>query len=431
MTMGDFLGILSVTLLVFAAGAVHVVVHEVAHALAARMTGIGVPEVTMGAGKAWLRFRLFGTVVKVGGFNGGVTQLEPRSEAGLRCRLAAVTAAGPLSNLALALVSWLLLAGASAGSLAELVRWALVVLGVLITVVNLLPLTLQGGAVRSDGALLLSLARGGRRSARQALAAGRLSVAMRRHAAGELPGESGNRPGDEGPIDRSDPVILGVEGTRRIFTGELDQAVALLREAAPLPQDDHTRAMTLNNLAWALLLSRPDGWLLEADQTSAEALRLQPWEKTFDSTRGCVLVELGELVEGRDLLRQCDLDEAASRDRAFVLDHLLRAEARMGNLYGARAALLQLIADGADEHIVITSRALLRPMEVEHALSSLLGPDGRFVWPEHREGDEISWHVAEMRSALTAFVRESDGDPRGDQVRVALGGLNPAGPATS
>ncbi len=420
--MAEFLGVLSVTLLVFGVGAVHVVVHEAAHALTARGMGVGVPEVSVGGNRPWLRFRLFGTVVKVGGFNGGATHLEPRSEAGLRAKLAVVTVAGPLSNLALALVVWLLLAGAPAGSLAELARWALVVLGVLIAVVNLLPLTLQDGAVRTDGAALLSLARGGQRSARQALAAGRLSAEMRRHAAGESPGHSDPGPVDDEPVDHSDPVLLGVEGTRGIFTGELDKAVALLREAAQLPQDDHTRAMTLNNLAWALLLSRPDGWLPEADEASAEARRLHPGEEAFSSTRGCVLVELGGLVEGRDLLRRCDLGEAAPSDRAFVLNHLLRAEALTGNLYGARAALFRLIADGASEEIVTASRALLRPMEVEHALSNMLDPDGRIVWPEHRPGDELSAHVGEMRSALAAFVDEDDSDPRRDAVRVALGG---------
>jgi Flp pilus assembly protein TadD len=56
------------------------------------------------------------------------------------------------------------------------------------------------------------------------------------------------------PVDRTDPVILGIEGTRRIFTGEYAEAVTLLREAVAMPHDDDVRALSLNNLAWALLL---------------------------------------------------------------------------------------------------------------------------------------------------------------------------------
>lgn len=411
-----------VLLLISAAVAVHVVVHEAAHALAGVAVGLGVPEVQLGGGSSLLRLRVGSTVVKVGGFHAGATRLEPRSSRLVRTRLAVTSAAGPLSNLALAAaVHWLV--DPPAGLAAAFAR-DLVGAGVILGVLNLAPLTVSvaGGRVSSDGAAVLALLRRGRDTGDQLVAAGRLHAAHRQHLAGETLAT-----GPEAmPTGRADPVVWGMEGTRRILTGEYDEAVALLREALAMPQADDTRALTANNLAWALLLARPAGWLEEADHASADAISLEPGMAETMGTRGCVLVHRGEFDEARPLLQGAVQAEAARKDLLVLYRHLFRAEHGLGNLYGARAALLALLDHGAGPEEIASARALLQPWEVDNALANLVGGDGLIRWPDDRGTGAHARHIEEIRSALATFVEDARDDPRGQALRLALGQAGPA-----
>jgi tetratricopeptide (TPR) repeat protein len=362
------------------------------------------------------------TTVKVGGFHSGLTHLEPRSTGLLRTRLAVSFAAGPLSNLALAAAAYWLVdpPQGPAGSFTGCVIGVGVVLGV----VNLAPLKVSsaGGPLRTDGAALLSLLRVDRVAGEQIVAASRLGTAHRQHLAGETLAAGA----EERPVDRTDPVILGIEGTRRILTKDYDEAVALLREAASMPHQDDVRALTLNNLAWVLLLARPDGWLEEADRASADAISLKPWMEAMMGTRGCVLVHRGDLADARQLLQRAVQADAARHDRIILCRHLFRAEHGLGNLYGARAALLALVDNGAEPEEIESARALLRPWEADNALANLVGADGLICWPDTPDGGVQARHVEEIRSALTTFVEDASDDPRGEAVRLALGGQGAA-----
>lgn len=396
--------------------AVHVVIHEAAHALAALATGMGVPEVELGRGTPLLRLRLGSTTVKISGFHSGATHLEPRSEGLLRTRLLVVTAAGPVANLAVAAVTfWLLdppLSGESFGV-------SMIIAGVLLGVVNLVPFRARraSGSLQTDGAAMLALLVD-RRAGEHLAAAGRLDAAQRQYIAGGTVA-----PSPVAPFDRTDPVMLGIEGTRRIFTGEYAEAVTLLREAVAMPHDEEVRALSLNNLAWALLLGQPEGWLEEAERASAEAEALSPEMEAALSTRGCILVHCGDHADARRLLLEAVRGEgAAPHEWVLLHSHLLRAELGVGNLYGARAALLAMADHGAGPEELVAARALLRDAEVDNALTNLVSADGTIQWPDTADNRELARHVAEMRSALVAFVAEAGEDPRREAVRVALGG---------
>lgn len=404
-------------LLVLAAVVLHVVVHEAVHALTASLVGMHVPEVEIGGGSALLRFRLGTTAVKLGGFHGGATYLEPRSPTRLRARLALVALAGPSSNLALAAAVYLLLDPdlTTTGSFTG----ALVTAGVLLGVVNLLPLRVRTrhGNVETDGRLVLSLLRTDPGLGERLVAAGRLSALHRRHVAGDPTVSSV----DLEPVRSTDPVILGIEGTRRILTGEYAQAVSLLREAVAHPQEEDKRANSLNNLAWALVLSRPPGWLEEADRASAEAISLRPRMTPMMSTRGCVLVHLEEHAQARHLILAALRSTNAPGDEVVLQSHLLRAQRALGNLHGAREALLAMVDLGAPAEDVAAHRALLRGAEVDNALANLVGPDGLICWPAPGRGRRTVRHTEEIRRALLAFVQEGSEDERREAVRLALG----------
>lgn len=404
-------------ILVLLAGAIalHVAAHEAAHALVALAVGMGVPQVQLGEGPVLLRLRLGRTTVELRGFHSGATHIEPSGAGLLRVRLALVTAAGPLANLALAAAAyWLFDPSSRAG---ESFAWNVSAVGVFVGLVNLAPMKLRSGQgiVQSDGWALLALLRANRDTSNQILAASRLQAAHRQYlAGGVVPAAT-----DERPVDSADPVTLGLEGTRRILTREYDDAVVLLREAVSLPQKDHPRALSLNNLAWALLLSQPDGWLDEADRASADSIAITPWLESLMGTRGCILVHLGELPEARELLRRAVQADAAPHDLIVLHRHLLRAEHGLGNLYGARASLIALIDNGAEPDEVESARALLRPGEVDNALTNLVDADGRASWPDARGAE--AQHVREMQHALAAFLDEAGEDHRREAVRTALG----------
>lgn len=413
MTMTDAALIL---MLLAGAIALHVVAHEAAHALVALAVGMGVPQVRLGEGPVLLRLRLGRTTIELRGFHSGMTHVEPSGSGLLRVRLALVTAAGPVANLALAAAAYWLVDRPS--GTAESFTWNVSAVGLFVGLVNLAPLKLRSGQgiVQSDGWSLLALLRANRDTSNQILAASRLQAAHRQHLAGGVVPAT-----DERPVDSADPVTLGMEGTRRILTREYDDAVALLREAVSLPQKDDPRALSLNNLAWALLLAQPDGWLDEADRASADSIAIKPWLEPLMGTRGCVLMHLGELAEARDLLRRAVRADAGRHDLVVLHRHLLRAEHGLGNLYAARASLIALIDNGAEPDEVESTRALLRPTEVDNALTNLVDADGRVSWPDARLAGAEAQHLREMRHALVAFLDEAGEDPRREAVRIALG----------
>jgi Zn-dependent protease len=104
-----------------------VLVHEAAHALSARAFGMPVLRIVA---NVW----------------GGHTSMEAvRTTPG---RMAAVAAAGPLANAALALVGWLALPDGSSGSLTVRILQGMVIINGTLAVLNLLPgMPLDGGQV--------------------------------------------------------------------------------------------------------------------------------------------------------------------------------------------------------------------------------------------------------------------------------------------
>lgn len=407
-------------LLLGLATALHVVVHEAAHSLVALALGMGVPSVQLGDGPVVLRLRLRGTTIDLRGFHSGATHLEPTSTGLLRLRLGVAVAAGPLSNLVLAAVAFWF-TGVVSGSVQQFAG-SVVAVGLFVGILNLLPLRYRSGAApaQTDGRLLIDLLAGAA-SGDQIVAASRLQAAQRRHLSGEAVADEA-----EDEIDSEDPVILGMEGTRRILLGRYDEAVALLRRAVATPQDDGDRALSLNNLAWALLRSRPDGWLPEADQASAEALALRPWIQALMGTRGCVLLHLGMPTDARDLLRRAIEGDAAPPELVVLHSHLVHAEHSLGNLFAARSSLLAMLELGAEPEQLAAARAVIRRAEVDNALGNLVGADGRIAWPDDRARSREARHLREIREALTTFAAEPDTAGLREAVRAALGPPAPA-----
>src|SRR5262245_20725927 len=89
----------------------------------------------------------------------------------------------------------------------------------------------------------------------------------------------------------------------RINLGEFEPAQErLCLILAAMPADDPLRRHALSALAWVDLLLGNPALVAEADRVSAELIGLEPWEPSFQSTRGALLVETGHIEEGMRLL---------------------------------------------------------------------------------------------------------------------------------
>jgi tetratricopeptide (TPR) repeat protein len=81
---------------------------------------------------------------------------------------------------------------------------------------------------------------------------------------------------------------------RRLFLAVLSQE----------PMAPQLRPLVLNNIAFMDLLIGGSELLEEAEQYSAEAIGAEPWSPPIKGTRGCVLIERGEIELGLEFVHQ-------------------------------------------------------------------------------------------------------------------------------
>lgn len=107
-----------------------------------------------------------------------------------------------------------------------------------------------------------------------------------------------------------------------------------------------SRALVLNNLAFATLLLDDASLLPEAERWAAEAVELLPFQPELLDTLGVCLLRLGRDAEGISLLERALprlTPDRASKGRA----HLALAQIRSGNLFEARRSYLLARDHGA------------------------------------------------------------------------------------
>jgi len=320
-------------------------IHETGHALAARALGMRVFRIVLGCGRTLWKGPLFGILVEWRAIPfGGMTLVAPIDERAVRTRMALMTLAGPLANLALAAIAWMrhpevLDVEIYARGLALLSVWCFA--NLLLGLASLFPLTYttEAGAVPSDGLRLIGLPFAGPAQIDELLAS---RFAMEALAAREN--------GDEGamlewaergfaahpapPISRDLLALALIENHRWERGRALCQS--LLEDPKLRPEQ---LAVARNNLAYADFLSERDDLLEEAGQLSAEAVRALGWHPAVQGTRGAVLVALGQAESGIALLRSSLEKVVDAGDRARVECALAMGLASRGDLEPAKAAL--------------------------------------------------------------------------------------------
>jgi tetratricopeptide (TPR) repeat protein len=272
-----------------------VIPHELGHAVAARLVRAPAFAIQVGA-EPWLLDRNLGGIRwRIGKYlGGGVTYHLPCDEGRLRARAIFIMLGGPLANLLIAAVAFVLAWIAPPSSIYTLLWLTLGLASMYQLVLNLWPrkFTLPAGEMLSDGANILRQLRGQATDKRLQRAAAHYyrariafddqDFALARRAATRAHQSAPNTEWS---------AALAV--TRAAACSESDDAEGAIALLLPLMEteskEDGVRAGICDNLAWAYLL-RDEPELLERGlELVAVACHIAPWDRSYQLTRICLL----------------------------------------------------------------------------------------------------------------------------------------------
>lgn len=310
------LGLATLALLL-AGGLLSIVVHELAHAAAAKLLG-GTPYcILIGQGKPWAQFRFLGMrwIVR-GPPQGGFTGFALHGTRWFRLRAWLVIAAGPLTHvlwIALALCVWQLAEGATSGWPRIWLRSGSIgfaVLQAILLAYNVWPREWpsQYGTNPSDGMHLLKIPRMSVAELEEQLAGHRSTQlyfdcwrAFESHDHDQAHEYALQMPDSEKFRPVRELTLAIAEWPLRGVNASCERLAALLDD---LEQDHELRPHVLNAMGWFLTITGQPEVLERAEAMAREALDHDPNDPGFVGTLGSVLVAKGELADGRRLLER-------------------------------------------------------------------------------------------------------------------------------
>lgn len=323
--------------LTYAFTAVAVGIHELGHAVGGRLAGLRVMRIAIGMGRCLWRGQIAGTelLLRALPVQGQVIAI-PRSKTGGGGRLFALVVAGPLAN-ALAVV--LLLPGMAYQPLID--AWGTgPAPRAAFLAANLLTLGLalfgrrvfvDGQDLPSDGIQLARIRRDPRTAWDNARLSGYLVEGSRLCEQGRYQDAQACYTAGIEQYPQQSAVFRAGLAFAAICMQDFRRARGILLEvAAERPADPGLRAAVMDNLAWADLFSGDPELLHEADESSAEAMRLRPWVPGVQETRGAVLIHQGHCEAGRELLHRAFAGTDHPQHRASCAFLLAMAEQQRG-----------------------------------------------------------------------------------------------------
>lgn len=141
------------------------------------------------------------------------------------------------------------------------------------------------------------------------------------------------------PLFKNDQrkLQLLLEAEVRLSIEEIPEAVSLLKK---LLRDEtlssSERAYLLDKLVSVVVIYRRSEYLDQANLWSKEALELFGDSKTLQGTRGAILIELGQYVQGKALLLPLVTADNDPIDIAFSSCYLAKADHALGNSQDAQ-----------------------------------------------------------------------------------------------
>lgn len=324
------------TILFIVVSAVVVTLHELGHAIGAWAMRIHVREIWIGAGPTLFSVTFGELKVSLRPFLfEGRTLLSTTNSKRLRARLWVATLAGPVMSLGTGLAVWLMFPQKfGVAMLSGFAPTALfVLLSVLVSIANLLPLTMwsMNGRIKSDGLQLLRLPTAPDSDFDSMFRLGFARELKRATERRDIPAviECARRALSRFPDDFQLTLILATCLNKEDSGEEKWPLVrSLIARKAPNPD---VRARLLNTWAWECYERADRSLLGEADDASREALELVPDDASLLDTRGHVLVWAGRHAEARaPLLRALEL-ASNPEARAYATCGLALASASTGD----------------------------------------------------------------------------------------------------
>jgi tetratricopeptide (TPR) repeat protein len=336
-------------------------IHETAHFVAARAVGIDIAEITIGHWRKLFSVQMGAVRVIVRAApDSGYVIIRQSLKLFSPFPVSLLLSAGIIAESVVIVAAWqwhhhpkffpLLFQGAAA----EYFRLCIFWIGGLHVLTSLWPSnsSIGGSLLPSDGMQLLSLwkDRADRPRARALFVkcqeVNRLATAREFESALELT-ES---------LSKQHPENLSLAkaiGTFRAELGDIDGALqaweALLKRSG-LPLNELVEL--LDSLSCLPLYHGRIDLLVRADAWSNEALRHAPLAITLKGTRGSVLIELGRLDEGINLLREVLKVSEDSIDQCISHAYLAKAAACKANFTEARTLLAKAVAIQPDHRVV-------------------------------------------------------------------------------
>ena len=271
------------------------VLHEFAHALAARAVGWQTSFVSLGFGRELWRFELGRARVSLRSLPiEASVSVRPRTGGATRARLAWIHLAGPLSGVLVSLGCTAGLDGHWPTGNAPLSQLALTSLGLtaaLISFCSLIPH--RAGGAPSDGLALLLCMLGGAERSRRSIASVFGAEAIHWLLA--------ERPERALEVTRAglayfaaDPELEGLSAVARAALGDAEAAFSKLENLGPLDErPPRVRARLLACAAWVVLFARDSQLSSEARGAIEQVLEIEPEDTHAEILLGRLHLEAG------------------------------------------------------------------------------------------------------------------------------------------
>lgn len=363
---GSLAGGVLFTCLIYIVAYLSIVLHELAHAIAALLLGAQVPVVSFGGGQRARVMQLRGRWIVVGfAPSEGLTLIVHRKSERLRLHIALISAAGPVLNLfiaAIAIAIWQSI-GSELSEPVQYVLAATILINLLHGVGNLWPMSITTpfGPANSDGKNILESRSLSDQQIQEVLDARLCVLGYIEY----LYGDAANAAEIVAPALQKDRVTTALKvlaSAAYADSGQAAAGMAVCRAAlanADLQADE--RAALLNNLAYILSHEDSDEALAEADTLSKEAFETAPMLMPIIGTRASVLQKLGYPHAALRLVQDRRFKLESSLHQARVSCIAAKAHAALGNVVAANRCLNKARAKApGDRCIGETERCLIR-----------------------------------------------------------------------
>jgi peptidase M50-like protein len=317
------------------------VLHELGHALAARLVGWKVTEIVIGFGRELRAFRIGATRVRLRALPvEGYVQFSPNSTERARIKHAFVYFAGPLTELLVLAVVAPLLGFQLPGASGEIGRIALESLGVaaaLGALCTLFPYRSLGNP--SDGLAIVASAFATRDGFRERLAWPFISEARRLLVREQVAlAEQAIRDGLSQHPD--EPRLQGLLAVYQAACGDAERAYATLEGLGPPDERPAMiRADLIADAAWCVLFAKDATLLAEAQRAAERAVELCPEDPHYEILLGRIHLERSHPQEAyTSLMNAYKRTRDADQEAQCVAYLALACQAAMGLPGGLQVA---------------------------------------------------------------------------------------------